>query len=594
MVAPVDQRRHTGDEVGTVPRRRRARLARRVLVTVFLLLLALVAWAAVEARRGLEHGRSAEGLLRDAVLAVRDGDVDEAGELAREAGHELDVARDATDSVPLRLAGWLPVVGDDVRAVRTITGSLHEVVDGAVIPLSTSFGDLMRAQRAAPAGTVAVAELEETGTVVHGAAGVTAQAREAVEGLSPTSLLPPLRDPVSGVVDAVVQLDEQVATADAVIAAGVRTLAADEPTTYLLAAQNLAEARPTGGIIGSWGLVRVDQGRISLEETGANDDLSDLVGQLPDLPDDVEQLYGHDLALSQNVNLSPDFPMAASLLTDLWTRQGRVAPDGVIGVDPVALARILGVTGPVESPGGPRLDRHNLVRVVQEEVYSTYDERTAERQAYLGGVTASVFDQLVKADWTDPALGREMAKAVLDRHAQVWSAEAATQELLVELGAAGELAPPGRGERAVRVHLTNADGSKLDQFLDVSVRTDCGPDGPQVLLGLTNDPPADLPWYSQSHVDGLAPLDHRLIVALYLPPDRGLAGLAVDGRPQLVTAGTESGWTVARATVDIAAGTTTELRWSMSGREDRPDLVSQPLTRAADLEGRAEPRTCAG
>ena len=42
---------------------------------------------------------------------------------------------------------------------------------------------------------------------------------------------------------------------------------------YLLAFQNSAEARGTGGLIGAYAIVRIDHGRISIEQSGSNIDL---------------------------------------------------------------------------------------------------------------------------------------------------------------------------------------------------------------------------------------------------------------------------------------------------------------------------------
>jgi hypothetical protein len=83
-----------------------------------------------------------------------------------------------------------------------------------------------------------------------------------------------------------------------------------------------------------------------------------------------------------------------------------------------------------------------------------------------------------------------------------------------------------------------------------------------------------------------------MVVALYLPPTRGLAGLTVAGADKKVASGTEGGWTVVRTTVDLAAGSTTELRWTLSGPDERPDLSTQPLTRKPDVRQPPERRSC--
>ncbi len=573
-------------------RRRRRRPVLLALALLVVVLAALAVWGVQEVRAATQASRQAERSLREATRALDAGDLEQASDHAEEASGALRQARRHAAALPLTLLQPLPVVGEDVRAARTTVAAADDAVADGVLPVVDGALALVAAQQAAPSGQVDVAAVTEFAAVVHEAAEVTAAGRERVEALAPEDLLW-AAEPVGSAVDGLVELDEQVSGADAAMAAAVPALGADGPRTYLLAAQNLAEARPTGGLIGSWALLTVDQGRIALADVGVNDDLASLTGKLPDLPDDVEALYGQDLALSQNINLSPDFPLAASLLVDLWTAQGRPAPDGVVGMDPVALARVLGATGPVQPPTGPELDRKNLVRIVQQEVYRTYDGRTRERQAYLGTVTGAVFQALVGADWSDADLRRSLTNSLEDGHVQLWSADPATQQTLVDLGVSGTLGPPPQDGGTARVHLTNLDGSKLDQFLEVTVSAGCAVDGAQVVVGLTSTPPPKLPRYSESHLDGLAPRDHRLLVALYLPPTRGLSGLEVDGASRSVSAGTEQGWTVVRATVDVPDGGTVQLTWNLSGDSRPPAVHVQPMTRDATVTATAPGAGCA-
>lgn len=558
------------------------------MLAPLVLVLALVVWGVLEARSAAQQARAAERALEDVVAALQDGDVAAAAAAAAEASRSAARAREDAGALPITVLQPLPFVGEDVRAVRIALAATDEALADGVVPLTRAGARLLEAQEEAPPGSFDVQALTEFADVVARAVGVTTTSSAQIDDLR-SARLRFVGPQVAAAAEGLNELDARVVDADRVLRAALPALGTDRPRTYLVAAQNLAEARPTGGIIGSWALLTVDQGRVELSDVGANDDLETLVAELPDLPDDVEALYGSDLGLSQNVNLSPDTPMAARLLVQLWTQQGRAAPDGVVMVDPVALARVLGATGAVQPPVGPALDSDNLVDVVQQEVYSTYAGRNDERIAYLGLVTASVFQALVAADWSSPGLRRSLTGALRDEHVQLWSADRTTQDLLVELGVAGALGAPDPQGGTVRVHLTNADASKLDHFLDVSAVAACAPGGEvQVRVGLASTPPDRLPEYSRSRLDGLAPRDHRLIVALYLPPTRGLAGLVVDGQQRLVASGREQGWIVLRTAVDVPADGVTELVWTLSGQEGVPRLHLQPLTRPPALAADAQ------
>jgi len=71
----------------------------------------------------------------------------------------------------------------------------------------------------------------------------------------------------------------------------------------------------------------------------------------PTLPLDPEQqqIYSGRLGkYMQDVNLTPDFPTAASTAQAMWERKTGQRVDGVISIDPIALSYILEATGPVK------------------------------------------------------------------------------------------------------------------------------------------------------------------------------------------------------------------------------------------------------
>jgi Protein of unknown function (DUF4012) len=170
------------------------------------------------------------------------------------------------------------------------------------------------------------------------------------------------------------ELADRTAALDQLMQVLPSMLGADEPPEYLVVFQNLAEARPTGGIVRAWALVDIAEGRPTLADDGAND----------------------DLALSQNVNLSPHFPQAAQLLSDLWVAQDRAAPDGVVSLDPAAFAALLQGRGRVDVAGGPSVTSDTLVDVVLRQVYEIYGEDQEEaRTAYLSRLTGAVFGRVL-------------------------------------------------------------------------------------------------------------------------------------------------------------------------------------------------------
>ena len=103
-------------------------------------------------------------------------------------------------------------------------------------------------------------------------------------------------------------------------------LGADGPRSYLLAFQNPAESRGTGGLVGGYGVLTADHGKLSVETLGTDSDLTGLKTVPSELGPDYAALWGQDPALWVNSNESPHFPYGAQIWLDAWQAQHGQAP----------------------------------------------------------------------------------------------------------------------------------------------------------------------------------------------------------------------------------------------------------------------------
>ncbi|MES4793183.1 MAG: hypothetical protein C4321_09620, partial [Chloroflexota bacterium] len=165
----------------------------------------------------------------------------------------------------------------------------------------------------------------------------------------------------------------------------------------------------------------------------------------------------------QNATLSPDFPRAAAVMEQLYTQATGAPVDGVVGIDPIALARILELTGPVRVADWPEpIGPSNAVAVLLHDQYLHLDR--PEREGFLAQVTRAVFDALVHTgvrDWGQAL--RTVAPAVRGRHLMVHAVRPAEQSALAALRLAGAMAPV-RGDY-LQVITQNGGENKIDWFL---------------------------------------------------------------------------------------------------------------------------------
>ena len=169
----------------------------------------------------------------------------------------------------------------------------------------------------------------------------------------PAGLFEPIEDARVLMVDKVSEygpLIEAYAQNDELIPA---VLGWDAPKRYLVLAQNPAELRPTGGFIGTYGIITFDKGRITerrFEDVFKLDVDREYEYVLPPEALDGHLLGGQSWQLA-DANWSPDFPISAATARALYTHEsGDDRIDGVIGLTTHAIDTLLVATGPVRVP----------------------------------------------------------------------------------------------------------------------------------------------------------------------------------------------------------------------------------------------------
>ena len=154
-------------------------------------------------------------------------------------------------------------------------------------------------------------------------------------------------------------LDSQNAVEELLGANGIRT--------YLFLFQNNQEMRATGGFIGSYGIVKINNGRI---EKIMVDDIFNPDGQLIDrvVPPLPIQKVSADWSLHDS-NWFVDFPLSAKKAMDFYERTGGPTVDGVVAITPVMMEKLLTLTGPIDLPQHDTvLTAENFVEVLQSEI----------------------------------------------------------------------------------------------------------------------------------------------------------------------------------------------------------------------------------
>lgn len=413
----------------------------------------------------------------------------------------------ATSSDPLwRIGEGLPWMGNNLRAVRLSAESLRLMTSGLALPaldaLSHSDGGPMLA-RVLPA--------------MQAAAGPAAQVQSEIAELDEAGLISQVRsglDQVSEVLDATVPILQ--------ILPGM--LGADGERQYLMVAQSNAETLPLGGSAASQTLIRIaPSGDISI---AAQADSGDFKFGAPDVKLDQSaiDLYGPALTMHfNNAPGRPDFPTAARLMTALWQRDIQKAKiDGVISVDPLALARVLVATGPVSVPGWGEITSQNVVSVVLSEIYALPDQEVADQIFKV--LAAKVFERVATGGFDLAAMTTAVRDSVDAGSILFWSADERVQKVVSSMRVGGVLPTLNKDASIIGVYFRDGSlGSKIDYYVktaaNVSAACSAGTTTFRaqvtIHLDISKAAEAKLPPYVRG---GRTSLNYRTQVFIYGPP----------------------------------------------------------------------------
>ncbi|WP_182113094.1 DUF4012 domain-containing protein [Actinotalea sp. JY-7876] len=513
----------------------RGRVLRRTLLAVLLLAVAASAWLAFRGVQVASALGAAATEVRALEASVADGDLDAAAVHLPDLRSHAAAALAGTEDPVWRAASVLPGLGTQLRAVTAVTRAL-DLVAGDVVPALAEVASLVDPEALAPVdGAVDLGPLVAARPAIAAAAAAAAEADALVRGIPDRGLVAPLATAVQEVRGPVGDAARLLSGAEEAVTLLPPMLGADGPRDYLLLVLNPAELRKGGGIVASVAVLHADAGRVELQEYVASQALAGPGRSGATLGADEVAVHGPLLgSIMQNATMTPDFPRAAEIAVELWRDADGRPVDGVLAVEPAALAHLLEATGPVTTPDGTVLDADGVVRALLHDSYARYPDPD-DADAFFGDAAAAVFDRLLTGPADATRLGGALGAAVAERRVAVWSAHEAEQEVLAASPAGGAFFGAGAAHDA-GVFLDDGTGTKLGYFLETDVRITCqeaasdgGSARATVAVVLTSTVPADpsvLPPYMRFY--GAPELSDGVVttnLTVYGPVGGGVADL---------------------------------------------------------------------
>lgn len=578
------------------PRRRRTgrNIAYGILAVVLLLVGAGV-WLGVDAFRAKGELEAAADLVSTLQEQVVAGDREAAQTTLADLQEHSGTALDSTHGPHWTLAAALPWAGPNIKAVQVVSEVVDDLATDALPGLMEATDLVDPATFSLTEGRIDLAPLVAAApTVVASDASIQASL-ERIAGVDTAPLHPMIASPVTDLEGQIRDVAGTTATAAKAVQLLPPMLGAEGPREYLLLVQNNAEPRATGGIPGSVVKLRAEDGGVAVVEQRSGNSLSTEPHLVSELSQAEAALFGPDLAqLMLDVSFTPDFPRTGELARGIWAQVVGSEVDGVLSVDPGALALVLGSTGPVPLPPGPvadvaggQLTADNAVQILLNTVYLEIEDPAAQDE-FFATTAAGVFAGLMGGR-SDPVASVEaLAEAARQNRLMVWSAHGEEQDLLSGTVLSGELVSSEGGSPKIGVYYNDGTAAKMGYYLSSRVTVgavECPADGGRrttVNVTLTNTAPADaanLPRYITGGGVAVPEGEVKTNVLVYAPEGGAFVGVQMDGGNTGVTSQIHNELNVVGKTIQLKPGESASIDYELLlGTESgEPSLQVTPI-----------------
>lgn len=447
--------------------------------------------------------------------------------------HGADAVLEIAARIPagaskMALAATLAHAGDDVAALGAewtavalpIAQRLHGAALAGTGPLVTKT-DLTAVRRA----------LDDTLRLMD-----DAQAQVGAIDLRELPICPAQQAEIAGLMGQIPRVRELVQTAQSWIDPAAWLLGVDGPRHFLVQTLDRTELRPTGGFAGEYGVLTIQNGNVA-SLTLNNVDLLDYGHYsngwaINNRPPDAYSWWPIANWGLRDANLSADFPTNAALVMSVFAHEGGGNVDGVININPLAIAHVLRVTGPLKVPRyGDIVTADNLEQKIhhyqldasglaRNHALFPHDTEAFSRKRFVQSVAHLLEDQVrhLPANKLE-TLAKQTLADVQARDIQVYVKNPRIEQLIAQQHATGTIVTPPGTDSFFVVH-TNWSAAKSTPHIQVMQRDNVWLDahgGATHYLTVTmSNVAGNLPYYGfTTYYD---------YVRVYVPPGAQLLG----------------------------------------------------------------------
>jgi hypothetical protein len=304
-------------------------------------------------------------------------------------------------------------------------------------------------------------------------------------------------------------------------------------STYLVLLQNSDELRPTGGFLGTYGILQTENGDILRYDTHdiyhMDMPVKDLVNEKPPAP--IAKYLGVDKWYMRDSNWSPDWPSAAEKIEWFYHKENKLLPtkdqinnfdetfSGVIAINPKFITDLLEIVGPI-TLDNVEYNSGNFVDLLQYKVEKGYVQLgipSWQRKELIGDIVEELKKKLFTQSLTE-LIGtiQSVSNNLSEKNVMINMYDSQLQELIADQGWGGKISDtPGDYLMVVDANMAALKtDAVMNKALDYKVNQT--PNGLMADLRIMYSHNGDFDWKTtryRSYVRIYVPLHSELISA---------------------------------------------------------------------------------
>ena len=258
------------------------------VITLSVLLIAGTAWIGWRTWVMVDGLQKLSTIASTASADLSGSNLDGLTATLTEAQSAATQASTEAHSLPLQIASYLPFVGDDIRALRTVSNAADALITAAQ-PLATALPHLTKS-----GGGFNLDAISSINSTLDTLSAAISSSNKKLARIDTSGLIGPLAEKVTTLTDGLASAEEPLTRLKPFLSSLPIILGNGGTRTWLIINQNLGEARVTGGLVSAYVVITVKDGHVTLDEQGNNDMLlaTNNVINTSSVPRDLYSFWG--------------------------------------------------------------------------------------------------------------------------------------------------------------------------------------------------------------------------------------------------------------------------------------------------------------